>query len=217
MSSRGYDLDAVDEVAERERRRIARLHDAHLGDAARLARAVATPRPWRSFIALLLGLAGVVVLLGGRGFAFDAGKLTASVRLAGGRAHSGTVIQTPVPYRRSRSWRGRWGWDACRWWSPGLLIEHPDFGALADGWAVLVYMTVVPMGVCYLAWFATLRYLAPEIASIGMLLVPIMGIVAAALALGEPLGLPEIATMALTLSGVALAPPAQGRDQNGRI
>jgi drug/metabolite transporter (DMT)-like permease len=35
--------------------------------------------------------------------------------------------------------------------------------------------------------------------------VPIMGIVAAALALGEPLGAREAWAMALTLSGVALA------------
>jgi drug/metabolite transporter (DMT)-like permease len=50
-----------------------------------------------------------------------------------------------------------------------------------------------------------LRHLPPQIASIGMLLVPIMGIVAAALVLGEPLGWKEAAAMALTLSGVALA------------
>jgi drug/metabolite transporter (DMT)-like permease len=88
----------------------------------------------------------------------------------------------------------------------GLLFEHPDFAALkGNGWAVLVYMALVPMGVCYLAWFATLRYLPPEVASIGMLLVPIMGIVAAAIALGEPLGAREAAAMALTLSGVGLA------------
>jgi drug/metabolite transporter (DMT)-like permease len=160
------------------------------------------------FIALLLGLAGVVVLLGGRGFAFDAGKLTGILfaLLAAVLFALGTVIQTPVPVSPITLVAWQVGLGCVPMVVAGLLIEHPDFGALkADGWAVLVYMTVVPMGVCYLAWFATLRYLAPEIASIGMLLVPIMGIVAAALALGEPLGLQEIAAMALTLSGVALA------------
>jgi drug/metabolite transporter (DMT)-like permease len=88
----------------------------------------------------------------------------------------------------------------------GLYIEHPVFSALGlDGWAVLVYMSLVPMAVCYLAWFATLRRLPAEVASIGMLLVPIMGIVAAALTIGEPLGAREAIAMALTLSGVALA------------
>ena len=40
-----------------------------------------------------------------------------------------------------------------------------------------------------------------------------MGIVAAALALGEPLGLQEIAAMALTLSGVALALRRKGESK----
>ncbi|CAB3808611.1 hypothetical protein LMG27177_06590 [Paraburkholderia fynbosensis] len=59
----------------------------------------------------------------------------------------------------------------------GLLIEHPDFTALnTAGWAVPTYMIAVPRrGVCSLAWFAMLRHLPPEVASIGMLLVPIMG------------------------------------------
>ncbi|MPW16532.1 EamA family transporter [Paraburkholderia sp. CNPSo 3157] len=65
----------------------------------------------------------------------------------------------------------------------------------------MIYMTLV----CYLAWFAALRHLPPQITSIGMLLVPIMGIVAAAIALGEPLGLKEAVAMTLTSSGVALA------------
>jgi drug/metabolite transporter (DMT)-like permease len=161
------------------------------------------------FMALLLGLAGVVVLLGGRGFAFDAGKLTgiSFALLAAVLFALGTVITrtpTPVPPITLVAWQV--GLGCVPMVIAGLLIEHPSFAALkTDGWAVLIYMTIVPMGVCYLAWFATLRYLPPEVASIGMLLVPIMGIVAAALALGEPLGLKETAAMALTLSGVALA------------
>jgi drug/metabolite transporter (DMT)-like permease len=70
---------------------------------------------------------------------------------------------------------------------------------------VMVYMTLVPMCVCYIAWFETLRRLPAEIASIGMLLVPVLGIVAAALSIGEPLGLRTAIAMVLTLSGVALA------------
>jgi drug/metabolite transporter (DMT)-like permease len=38
-----------------------------------------------------------------------------------------------------------------------------------------------------------------------MLLVPVIGVVSAALILGEPLGLREIAAMVLTLGGVTLA------------
>jgi len=161
------------------------------------------------FLALLLGLAGVVVLLGGRGVAFDAGKIAgiAFALLAAVLFALGTVIaRTPIPVAPISLVAWQVGLGCMPMIVAGLLIEHPDPASLhADGWAVLIYMTLVPMGACYLAWFATLRHLPPQIASIGMLLVPIMGIVAAALALGEPLGWKEALAMALTLSGVALA------------
>jgi drug/metabolite transporter (DMT)-like permease len=161
------------------------------------------------FASLVLGLAGVIVLLGGQGFAFDAGKLAGILfaLLAAVLFALGTVItRTPIPVPPLTLVAWQVGLGCAPMIVLGLLIEHPNFTALnTAGWAVLIYMTLVPMGVCYLAWFATLRHLPPEVASIGMLLVPIMGIVAAALSLGEPLGLREIAAMALTLSGVALA------------
>jgi drug/metabolite transporter (DMT)-like permease len=70
-----------------------------------------------------------------------------------------------------------------------LVVEKPDLGALTStGWAALIYITVVPMAICYLTWFATLRYLPPAMASTGMLLVPLIGVVSAALIFGEPLG-----------------------------
>ncbi|WP_407692507.1 DMT family transporter [Ramlibacter aquaticus] len=88
----------------------------------------------------------------------------------------------------------------------GLALEHPQLAALSwRGAAVMAYMTLVPMGLCYLAWFAALARLSPTAAAIGTLLTPVIGVVAAAISLGEPLGLREAAALALTLGGVALA------------
>jgi drug/metabolite transporter (DMT)-like permease len=88
----------------------------------------------------------------------------------------------------------------------GIAFEHPDYAAIAPvGVACLVYMTLVPMGLCYLTWFETLRRLPPTSASTGMLLVPVIGVVSAAFILGEPLGVREVAAMVLTLGGVTLA------------
>ena len=88
----------------------------------------------------------------------------------------------------------------------GIAFEHP---ALADvsatGWALMLYMTAVPMGLCYLTWFAALRRLPPTTASLATLLTPVIGVVAAALTLGEPLGAREALALTLTLGGVALA------------
>jgi drug/metabolite transporter (DMT)-like permease len=66
-------------------------------------------------------------------------------------------------------------------------------------------MTLVPMGLCYLTWFETLRLISPVSASTGMLLVPVLAIFAAAIILGEPLGSREVAAIAITLGGVTLA------------
>ena len=65
-------------------------------------------------------------------------------------------------------------------------------------------MTIVPMGVCYLTWFAALRRLPPETASVTTLLTPIIGVSAAALVLDEPFGLKEMLALALTIGGLAL-------------
>ena len=58
---------------------------------------------------------------------------------------------------------------------------------------------------CYLTWFAALRRLSPATASVATLLTPIIGVVAAAPTLGEPLGVREALALGLTLGGVALA------------
>jgi drug/metabolite transporter (DMT)-like permease len=73
------------------------------------------------------------------------------------------------------------------------------------GWAALAYTIVVGMTICYLTWFATLRYLPPAMASTGMLLVPLIGVISAALIFDEPLGWREATSMVLTLGGVTLA------------
>lgn len=88
----------------------------------------------------------------------------------------------------------------------GLLFEKPRFDALGPAcWASMAYMTVVPMGVCYLSWFAASRRLPAGTASTGMLLVPLVGVLSAAPIVGEPIGLREVAALTLTLGGVFLA------------
>jgi drug/metabolite transporter (DMT)-like permease len=88
----------------------------------------------------------------------------------------------------------------------GLLFEKPDLSALSPlGWASMAYMTAVPMGICYLGWFAAIKRLPPAKASTAMLLVPLVGVISAAPILGERLGAREGLALALTLGGVALA------------
>jgi len=163
----------------------------------------------RDIVALCLGIMGVVVLFGGEGFAFSPEKLagaalalSAAILFALGNVVNRAAI--PVPPVALVAWQVGLGCLAML--VAGLIFERPDFAAVSHlGWALIGYMTIIPMGVCYLTWFETLRRMPAATASTGMLLVPLVGVVSAALMLGEPLGLREMLAMLFTLGGVTLA------------
>ena len=163
----------------------------------------------RDVAALVLGVAGVALLLGASGVAFTAGKLvgialalSCAILFALGNVLNREAL--PMPPLVVVAWQVGLGCFVML--VLGVAFEHPDYTAVTPlGAACFVYMTLVPMGLCYLTWFETLRRLPPTSASTGMLLVPVIGVVSAAFVLGEPLGLREVAAMVLTLGGVTLA------------
>jgi drug/metabolite transporter (DMT)-like permease len=169
----------------------------------------AQPPTGRSIMALLLGLAGVVVLLSGQDFSTANGAalgvafaLGAAVLFALGGVLNGAP--QPLPPFAGVAWQV--GLGCLPMVALGLVFEHPVLSAMTPvGLAMFAYTAVIGMGVCYLTWFATLRRLPPATASVGMLLVPLIGIVSSALLIGEPLGLRELLAVALTLGGVTLA------------
>ncbi len=157
---------------------------------------------------LVLCIAGVGMLFGGQDMAIGMDQLP-GVLFALGAAFLfalGTVAVAPLPLPPLVSV----AWQLLIGCAPmlafGLLFEHPDFSALSlTGWSLMIYMTIVPMGLCYITWFAALRRLPPALASVATLLTPVIGVSAAALALGEPAGTKELLAIGLTLSGIALA------------
>ena len=175
-----------------------------------LAWPVRGARPtFRDLAALALGLTGIGVLLAGSGLALGGGKLP-GVLLALGAAilfALGTVLGVsaiPLPPISLTAWQV--GLGCAPMVVAGLLFEKPRLDALSPaGWASMAYMTVVPMGICYLSWFAASRRLPAATASAGMLLVPLVGVLSAAPIVGEPIGMREAAALMLTLGGVFLA------------
>jgi drug/metabolite transporter (DMT)-like permease len=163
----------------------------------------------RQICALVLGFSGIGVLLGGQGFALGPDRLPGvGFALAAAVLFAlGTVLnRKPLPISPLASAAWQVGLGCLPMLVFGFAVEAPRWGALsASGWAVLVYMTLVPMGLCYVAWFETLRRLPPAVASMGTLLVPLIGVISASLMLGEPLGWREGVAMALVLGGVTLA------------
>ena len=175
-----------------------------------LAWPLAGTRPRFSDIAaIMLGFGGLAILLGGNGLSFDGGRIvgivllfSAAILFAIGNILNRTAL--PMPPLVVVAWQVGLGCLAML--ILGVAFEQPNYGALtAGGLACQIYMTLVPMGICYLTWFETLRRLPPSSASTGMLLVPLIGVISAALILGEPLGLREVVAMALVLGGVTLA------------
>jgi drug/metabolite transporter (DMT)-like permease len=158
--------------------------------------------------ALLLGVIGIWILLGGRGLAFTREE-TVGIILALASAVSfalGTIVNRPIPVAPIVLAAWQVGLGCLAMVVIGLAFERPNLGAISStGTSVMIYMTVVPMGICYLTWFEALRRLSPSTASTAMLMVPLIGVISAAMMIGEPVGARELLAMFVTLGGVLLA------------
>jgi len=72
-------------------------------------------------------------------------------------------------------------------------------------WLMALYIVVAGLCMGYLAWFRALRLLPASTAAIGTLLVPVIGVLSAALLLGDPLGWRQVTALGMTLAGIVLA------------
>ncbi|MCZ8147609.1 MAG: DMT family transporter [Roseomonas sp.] len=164
----------------------------------------------RRVLALGMGLAGLLVLVLGRGIDVGIGKLpgVAFALTAAALFSLGTVVgkRWPVglPSASSAAWQ--MGLGCAPLLLAAALVERPDPAAFsAQTWWLLLYGGLAPLGLCYLTWFATLKRLPASAAAAGTLLTPVVGVAGAALFLAEPLGLREVAALSLTIGGVVLA------------
>ena len=161
-------------------------------------------------VALAVALAGITVLIGGNGVDASAEKLPGiACALAGAVCVAlGTVLTKHFPLAMPPLSLAAWqiGIGCVPIAIVGLALEQPQLAALSPvGWASMVYMTLIQFCLCYVCWFAALERLPAATASIGTLLVPVVGVLGASAMLNEPLGLREIAALAFTLGGVAVA------------
>jgi drug/metabolite transporter (DMT)-like permease len=163
----------------------------------------------RALAGLALCIAGLWQLFGTGGFQLTRDQLLgAALALASATLFAlSTVALRPLVELRPLT---SLAWQLILGCAPmlalGLFFEHPALTQVSPtAWALMLYMTTVPMGLCYMTWFAALRRLPPTTASLATLLTPVIGVVAAAFALGEPLGFRELTALALTLAGIALA------------
>ncbi|MFC7477338.1 DMT family transporter [Dankookia sp. GCM10030260] len=177
-----------------------------------LAWPVLGERPgWRRVAGLVLGLAGVTLLMAGTVGAGGlwaklpgvAAIMTTALMFAGGAVFTKRwpVAMAPVPLV---AWQIAIG--TLPVWVIALGFETLDFSRVTwMGWGCLAYVAVVAQCAAYLAWFRALRLLPAGVAATGSLLVPVIGVFSSGALLGEPLGVRHVAALVLTLGGVVLA------------
>ncbi|MCA6121556.1 DMT family transporter [Bradyrhizobium sp. WSM 1704] len=161
-------------------------------------------------IALAMAFAGLAAIMGGNGISASAAKLPGIIMALGGAFGFalGTVLAKKYPVLLPPIPAAAWqiGLGCVPITIVGLLVEttHLDRVTTA-GWWLLVYSTVVQFCTAYVSWFAALARLPASVAAIGTMAVPVIGVVASAVALHEPLGAMQIAALLFTLAGVVLA------------
>lgn len=165
-------------------------------------------------VGLLLGFSGVVTLVAGDVLTLSAAEF--AFKLPGFLLITGTalmfslgtvltkrrpIVMPPVP---------QVAWQVSIGLAPllvaAIIFERWDFSHVtALGWASAGYVTVIALCGAYLTWFGALRILPASTATVGMLLVPIIGVLSSALVLGDPLGARHFVALGLTITGVFLS------------
>ncbi|MGE0290098.1 MAG: DMT family transporter [Bradyrhizobium sp.] len=161
-------------------------------------------------LSLVAAFAGLASILGGNGLTASAAKMPGIVMaLCGAIGFAlGTVLAKRLPIKLPPITAASWqiGIGCFPVMVAGLAIETTHLEKVtATGWWLLFYSTVIQFCVAYVAWFAALARLPASVAAIGTMAVPVIGVVASAIALSEPLGPGQIAALVLTLAAVVLA------------
>ena len=162
--------------------------------ASLMAWPVLGERPtWLRTVALVMAFAGLAAIMGGNGIAATTEKLPGILMaLTGAIGFAlGTVLAKklplPLPPIPAAAWQIGLGCFPIV--IIGLAFETTHIEKVTPlGWWLLVYSTVIQFCIAYVSWFAALARLPASVAAIGTMAVPVIGVVASAIALGEPLG-----------------------------
>lgn len=162
----------------------------------------------RLLAALILVMTGIATLLAPALHALGDAPVGMAITLGAALSWAaGTVVQKRV--RWSLSVVTMAGWQLVLGGIPigvialmneSLVIQNASAAAL---WA-LIYSLALPMLFCQYAWFKVVSIFPASIASIGTVMVPVVGILAGAAVLGEPLGWRELAALISVSGAIAL-------------
>lgn len=163
----------------------------------------------RKVVGLLLGVAGMIVLLGDDLRSVQRSPLGAMFILAAAITWAfGTVLlrrwKPPIPQSTLTGWMMVIGWIPIAVCVP-LLDAHP-FESLArtsaTAWFAIVYNIFFAGTLAHWAWFMMARTLPVAVSSMSSLPVPVVGVLSGMLFLGERPGLSEFIALALVLASL---------------
>jgi drug/metabolite transporter (DMT)-like permease len=163
---------------------------------------------WRTSLAVALGVAGVLVLLSSDFKAIGTSPLGAAYLLAASIGWAiGTIIVKRVAWTVGVYTMA--GWQlliglipiaAIALVSERFMLHQMSAPAL---WAAL-YITFIALIAGYVLWFKIVEHFPPIIASLGSLMVPVIGVASGAAILGERVGWIEGLALLLVLVAISL-------------
>jgi drug/metabolite transporter (DMT)-like permease len=142
----------------------------------------ARPLGFFLMLACALGWATGTLFLKRQGFGMNAVSLTAWQLAIGGVPVLIGVVLIDLP---AGIWR----------------VETPS----PEGWIGIVYAASVPMIYCHWAWFRALEILPAQVAALGVLAVPVVGVASSAWLMGERFAPLDYAGMAAILAALFMA------------
>jgi drug/metabolite transporter (DMT)-like permease len=164
---------------------------------------------WRRICALVLGTAGLAILIASDVDKLGEAPLGPLLMLAGALAWAvGTVAQKKVDWGVPTSVLVGWQYvigGVPIFIAAGALVEYQtvSFPTLWPLLAVL-YNIFIAFVFCYYAYYEVVRIFPVGIATVGTLATPIVGVFGGALLLGEILGWEEYSALSLVVVGLGL-------------
>ncbi len=160
-------------------------------------------------LGLLLGLAGLGFLIGPDLVILQRAPVGAFFMLLAAISWAiGTILLKHFDWRLPTLTNVAWQLLLCALpvtLTAALLEPLPDLQALSpEAVIALLYLFLFPMSFCQWAYFKTVSLLPASVASIGTLLVPVVGVYSSHVILGETVGSSELLALLLVVSALLL-------------
>jgi drug/metabolite transporter (DMT)-like permease len=158
--------------------------------------------------ALAAGLAGVAVLIAGDRSAFGGSLAGPALLVAAAITWGfGVVLHKSVAWAMPSAAVA--GWQVTLTGVPlalgALAFERPDLAPVSlAAWGAVAFNVLAIAVLAYIVWIRVIGMFPATVASVSILLTPVVGVACGAWMLGEPVGLRVLAALALIVAAIAL-------------